>query len=226
MVRAAGSSFRVELEQEHLMSRVVLRVVAGLLLLYGLTIFAPASIAWADEPAPAAAQKPGAELTELVRKSVVVVSYAGRDGRQAGLGAGFVVSSDGLIATNLHVIGEARPISVTLADGKKFDVTEVHATERNTDLAIIRIDAKGLPALPLGDSDALKQGQEILAVGNPRGLEFSVVTGVVSGRRDIDGKSMIQLAIPIEQGNSGGPLPDRAGRVHRLLTLKSVLTQN
>lgn len=183
----------------------------------------------ADSAAPVAAQFPEksvSELTELVRKSVVVVSFTGRDGQQAGIGTGFIVSPDGLIATNLHVIGEARPISVTTTDGRKFNVTEIHASERASDLAILRIDAKELSALPLGNSDTLKQGTEIVAVGNPRGLEYSVVSGVVSGRREIDGRSMIQLAIPIEQGNSGGPLLDRAGRVHGLLTLKSVVTNN
>ncbi len=186
--------------------------------------------AGAEEPAPSAAPqtatKSVTELAELVRKSVVVVSYSGRDGRQAGLGAGFILSADGLIATNLHVIGEARPISVTLANGKRYDVTEIHATESAADLAVVKIDAKELQPLPLGDSDSLKQGEEIVAVGNPRGLEFSIVAGVVSGRRELEGKSMIQLAIPIEQGNSGGPLLDRMGRVHGLLTLKSIVTEN
>lgn len=166
------------------------------------------------------------ELTKLVRKSVVVVSYTGRDGKPVGIGSGFVISDDGLIATNLHVIGEARPIFVQTADGKKYDVKSIHATERKMDLAIIKIDAKGLTPLPLGDSDSLKQGQRIVALGNPQGLEFSVVSGVVSGRRKIDGKPLIQLAIPIEKGNSGGPLLDRQGRVHGILSLKSVVTQN
>src|SRR5262249_16618857 len=80
---------------------------------------------------------------------------------------------------------------------------------------------KDLPALELGDSDALKQGQPVVAVGNPQGLERSVVSGVVSGRRTIEGESMIQLAIPIEPGNSGGPLLDRHGRAEGGLTLKS-----
>src|SRR6516164_5185565 len=66
-------------------------------------------------------------LIETARKSVVVITVTGRDGRQQGLGSGFVVSADGLIATNLHVIGEARPIAVQMADGKKYDVKEVHA---------------------------------------------------------------------------------------------------
>jgi len=173
-----------------------------------------------------AGEKSVAELTRLVRKSVVTVSFTGRDGRTKGMGSGFVISPDGLIATNLHVIGEARPIVVTTADGKTYDVKSIHATERRMDLAILKIDAKQLPALPLGDSKTLKQGQKIVALGNPRGLKFSVVAGVVSGRRTIDGKPMFQLAMPIEQGNSGGPMLDLQGRVHGILTLKSLVTQN
>src|SRR5439155_11798783 len=88
------------------------------------------------------------------------------------------------------------------------------------------IDAKGLAALPLGDSDTLEQGQQVVAIGNPHGLTHSVVAWVVSGRREIEGRKMIQLAIPIEPGNSGGPLLDMQGRVHGILTLKSVVTAN
>lgn len=165
------------------------------------------------------------QIAERCRKSVVVVTSDGRDGRQ-GMGTGFVVAADGLIATNLHVIGEGRAITVEFADGKKFDVTAVHATDRGSDLALIRIDAKALTALPLGDSEKLKDGQDVVALGNPQGLKHSVVSGVVSGRRSMDGRSMIQLAMPIEPGNSGGPLVDRLGRVQGILTLKSAVTAN
>ena len=165
-------------------------------------------------------------LAETARQSVVVVSHFGRDGKQDGVGAGFVVSSDGLVATSLHVIGEARPISVQLANGKRYDATEIYAWDRKLDLAVIRIAAQKLPALPLGDSDTLKQGTPVVAMGNPLGLEHSIVQGVVSAKRDFDGVEMIQLAIPIEPGNSGGPLLDMQGRVHGLLTLKSAITPN
>ncbi|HLJ11526.1 MAG TPA: trypsin-like peptidase domain-containing protein, partial [Planctomycetaceae bacterium] len=143
----------------------------------------------ADEAAASVAQ-----LTDSARKSVVVITVTGRDGRQQGLGSGFVISPDGLIATNMHVIGEARPISVQTADGKKFEVVEIHAFDRPLDLALIRIDAKDLPPLPLGESDSLKQGQPVVALGNPHGLKHSVVTGIVSGTREIEGRQMIQLA--------------------------------
>ena len=166
------------------------------------------------------------QLIESARKSVVVITVTGRDGRQQGLGSGFVVSEEGLIATNLHVIGEARPIAVQTADGKKFDVKEVHAFDRPLDLALVRIDAKDLPALKLGDSDKLRQGQSVVAIGNPHGLKHSVVAGVVSGTREIDGRQMIQLAIPIEPGNSGGPVLDSDGFVQGLVTMKSAVTEN
>jgi regulator of sirC expression with transglutaminase-like and TPR domain len=166
------------------------------------------------------------QLAATVKKSVVVVTFRGRDGERQGLGSGFVIDSNGLIATNLHVIGEARPISVELQDGRKLDVTAIEATERSNDLAVLRIDARDLPALPLANSDELQEGQPIMAIGNPVGLERSVVGGVLSGRREIDGRTMLQVAIPIERGNSGGPLLDLKGQVHGLLTLKSLKTEN
>ena len=165
-------------------------------------------------------------LVKEAQKSIAVVSFKGRDGKTLGLGTGFVISKDGLIATNLHVIGEARPISVEFANGDKYDVQEVHATERSMDLAIVRVKADNLTPLKLGNSDTLKQGQNVVALGNPRGLRYSVVSGVLSGRREIDGKPMLQLAIPIEQGNSGGPVLDMDGNVHGIVTLKSQVTNN
>lgn len=167
------------------------------------------------------------ELAAQAKESIAVLLYTGRDGKQQGLGAGFVISEDGLIATNHHVIGEARPIAVQLADGSRHDAIAVHASDKKLDLAIVKIDAKRkLKPLPLGDSDALKQGQELVALGHPQGLEHSVVAGVLSGRRDFDGVPMLQLAIPIEQGNSGGPVLDAAGKVVGIVTMKSLVTAN
>ena len=165
------------------------------------------------------------ELARDCRGSVVTIRFTGRGAGDQGLGTGFVVA-DGLVATNLHVIGEARPITVETADGRLHEVLEVHASDRDADLAIVRIAAGGLTSLPLGDPQTLVDGQEVVALGNPHGLERSVVAGRVSGRREIDGRPMIQLAIPIEPGNSGGPLLDRQGRVHGILTMKSLVTPN
>lgn len=167
------------------------------------------------------------QLAAQAKESIVVIQNAGRDGKQQGIGAGFVISEDGLIATNLHVIGEARPITVQLADGSEHEATAVQASDRKLDLAIVKIDTKKkLKPLPMGDATKLAQGQAIVALGHPRGLEYSVVAGVLSGKRDIEGISMLQLAIPIEQGNSGGPVLDMQGRVVGVVSMKSALTAN
>jgi S1-C subfamily serine protease/regulator of sirC expression with transglutaminase-like and TPR domain len=197
-------------------------VVGMLLSVWSLGAGSPPS----DKEPKGAEARTVEQLAETARKSVVVIYYTGREGKQQGLGTGFVVSADGLIATNFHVIGEGRPITVRLADGKRYEVTTVHASDRALDLALIKIDAKGLTPLELGDSDKLKAGQAVVAVGNPHGLENSVVSGVVSGKREIEGRAMIQVAVPIEQGNSGGPLLDMQGRVQGILTMKSLVTAN
>ncbi|HTU91585.1 MAG TPA: transglutaminase family protein [Gemmataceae bacterium] len=191
-----------------------------------LSAMAPARAAEPADSAKADKTPSVEELAKKVRPSIVVISVGGRDGRQEGLGTGFVVSADGLIATNRHVLGEGRPLRVETADGKSHDVKAIHAADRKLDLAILRIDAKGLTPLQLGDSTKLKEGQAVVAVGNPHGLRDSVVSGVVSGLRTIDDRPMIQVAIPIEPGNSGSPLLDMEGRVHGILTIKSLVTPN
>ncbi len=165
-------------------------------------------------------------LTQAVRPSIVTVTQYGRGGSQDALGTGFVISKDGLIATNLHVIGNARRLEVQLSDGSKHEVTEVHATDSDLDLAVLRIAKNDLTPLPLGDSDKVEQGQDVVALGHPQGLQYSVVEGVISAMREVEGHPMIQVAIPIEEGNSGGPLLDREGRVQGILTLKSAVTIN
>ena len=165
-------------------------------------------------------------LTARARPALATIHTEGRGGGVRGEGSGFVVSEDGLVVTNLHVIGQARPIRVTLEDGSEHAVTAVHASDRKLDLAVLKIDADGLESLPLGDGEDLDQGEDVIALGNPRGLAFSVVRGVVSAFREIDGNRMIQLAIPIEQGNSGGPLLDREGKVQGVMTMKSTVTRN
>jgi hypothetical protein len=108
------------------------------------------------------------KLTESSLPSLVAITHMGRDGKVRGTGTGFIISADGLIATNLHVIGDARPIQVELHDGKTYDVSEIHAWDRRADIAIIKIDAKEkLRPLSIGNSEDIKQGQPIVAFGNP-----------------------------------------------------------
>src|SRR5262249_34030871 len=166
------------------------------------------------------------QLATAARKSVVVISTIGRDGKKTSVGTGFVVSADGLVATNLHVIDEGRPITVELADGTRHDVTAVHASDRPLDLAIVRIAHRGLTPLELGDSDKLRDGEAVVALGNPLGFKPSVVSGVLSARREFEGKPMLQVAIPVEPGNSGGPILDMRGRVQGVVSIKSLVTAN
>lgn len=172
-----------------------------------------------------AAEPAGAELlVAQARASVVVISQTGRYDQTEGVGTGFVVGSNGLVATALHVIGEGRPFTVTLADGQQPEVLGIHAWDRGLDLAVVQIDAAGLPALPLGDSDALAPGAALVAIGNPLGLTHSVAQGVLSAHRQIGHVPMLQIAIPLEPGHSGGPVLDRRGQVQGILTRKSALT--
>jgi serine protease Do len=166
------------------------------------------------------------ELSVKARESFVVIEQSGRDGELEGVGGGFVISADGLVATSLHVIGEARPVTVTFSDGSKSEVTTVHAWDRKLDLAVLRLAKTGLKPLRLGDSDNLKQGTRVMAMGNPRGFKFSVVEGVVSAIRSFDWGPMIQLAMPVEPGNSGGPVLDMKGNVVGIISMKSAVTEN
>lgn len=188
--------------------------------LFCLLLLAPAVLGAAPS------EKSVEAIAAEAKRSVVKVLQSGREGMD-GLGAGFVVSEDGLIATNLHVIGEARRLEVEMANGEKHEVVEVTATDAHWDLALLRIAKKGLKPLTLADSETIQQGQPIVAMGNPQGLAFSVVDGVVSEFPDVvNDIPMIRLALPIEKGNSGGPLLDRQGRVLGILTMKSAVTEN
>src|SRR5258708_28835858 len=164
-------------------------------------------------------------LTTRAMASIVVLRHFDREGKEDGLGTGFIIASN-LVATSLHVIGEARPVRAQLPDGRTVPVKQIYAWDRKFDLAILQLDGNQLSPLPLGDSDSLKQGAGVVALGNPLGLEKSVVQGVVSARRDVEGVEMIQLAIPFEPGNSGGPLLDLDGRVQGIITLKAALSRN
>lgn len=168
------------------------------------------------------------EIIAQVRESVVIIRVEGRDGEEVGLGTGFVIDPKGIIASNFHVIEEGRRFRIETADGKELPVTSVHASDVTNDLVLIRVAAPedSLKALTLAKPHAADQGMPVLAFGNPLGLRNSVVQGIVSAKRDIDGREMIQLAMPIEQGNSGGPLVDQRGHVHGIINMKSAIDDN
>ncbi len=136
--------------------------------------------------------------------------------RSVGQGSGFIVTSDGYILTNNHVVADADKVTVTLVDGRKFTAKTV-GTDPRSDVAVIKIEAKDLPVLPLGDSDKLQVGEWVIAVGNPFGLSHTITAGIVSakGRSSVgisDYENFIQTDAAINPGNSGGPLVNLDGQ--------------
>ncbi len=133
-----------------------------------------------------------------------------------GQGSGFIISSDGLILTNAHVVGNASEIMVKLVDRREYSATIVGIDEQ-TDVAVLRIDAKDLPAVKIGDAKDLKVGEWVVAIGSPFGFENTVTSGIVSGKsRSLpDGTYVpfIQTDVAVNPGNSGGPLFNMKGEV-------------
>jgi Do/DeqQ family serine protease len=144
----------------------------------------------------------------------------GREQKQRGLGSGVIVSSDGFIITNNHVVEEADEVKVLLNDEREF-TAKVIGTDPKTDVAVIKIEAENLPAATLADSTKLRVGDVVFAIGNPLGVGQTVTMGIVSatGRRvgildEVGGyEDFIQTDAAINQGNSGGALIDARGRV-------------
>ncbi|HHP7231945.1 MAG TPA: HhoA/HhoB/HtrA family serine endopeptidase [Xenococcaceae cyanobacterium] len=139
---------------------------------------------------------------------------------QQGTGSGFILSSDGLILTNAHVVDGADKVTVTLKDGRTLEGS-VMGQDRITDLAVVKIDSEALPTVTFADSDALQIGEWAIAIGNPLGLDNTVTTGIISatgrnssqigvGDKRID---FIQTDAAINPGNSGGPLLNAKGEV-------------
>ncbi len=137
--------------------------------------------------------------------------------KRQGTGSGFIISKDGLILTNNHVIDNAQAITVTLGEKEQYKATVV-GRDPKTDLAVLRIKPKeSLPPVALGDSDAIRVGDWVMAIGNPFGLTNTVTTGIVSAKGRTIGAgpydNFIQTDAPINPGNSGGPLFNMAGEV-------------
>lgn len=142
--------------------------------------------------------------------------------QQLGLGSGVILTADGYIVTNNHVINGADRLEVTLNDNSTYNATVV-GNDEMTDLALIKIDATGLPVIPMGDSDALRVGEWVLAVGNPFGLTSTVTSGIVSAKarsisdathsRSMGVESYIQTDAAVNPGNSGGALVNLRGEL-------------
>ncbi|MCL5104505.1 MAG: trypsin-like peptidase domain-containing protein [Armatimonadetes bacterium] len=158
------------------------------------------------------------DIVKRVSATVVAVTTYGEDGKPDGVGSGVIVSRDGDVLTNNHVISGVTEVKVTLADGRELPATSLGG-DPSVDLAFVKINANNLPVAPLGDSDYLQVGQIAIAIGNPYGFERTVSVGVVSALRrsipdsDESLQNLIQTDAQISPGNSGGPLVDSRGQV-------------
>ena len=179
------------------------------------------------------------DITAVVataRKSVVTITADGLTSNgpfsvpTTGVGSGLILSANGYILTNRHVVEDSRTLTVTFMDGRDLPATVVKISD-TTDLALIKVDATGLPAATIGNSGSIQVGQTAIAIGSPLGTFTETVTrGVVSGldreitvtdqstRRQTTLKGLIQTDAAINPGNSGGPLLDSAGEVIGLNT--------
>lgn len=145
--------------------------------------------------------------------------------QQEGLGSGFIITSDGYVLTNNHVVANATKITVMLKDGREFR-GQVVGTDSTSDVAVVKISGTNLPTVQLGDSSTLTVGQKVIAIGNPYGLSQTVTTGVISAlERNVQASptetlvGAVQTDAAINPGNSGGPLVDLSGRVVGINTM-------
>ncbi|MDD5439753.1 MAG: trypsin-like peptidase domain-containing protein, partial [Candidatus Omnitrophica bacterium] len=135
----------------------------------------------------------------------------------------FVLTADGVIATNYHLIRGASAIIIKFHDGRVFDKADVLDFNSKKDLALIKITASSLKPVVLGDSDRITIGQRVVTIGNPMGLESSIADGLISAVRMLDNKiKVFQISVPLSQGSSGGPLFDLNGEVVGITTMAYV----
>ena len=158
----------------------------------------------------------GQQLPEPFRRYFENLPQQPDQRRSSGFGSGFVISDDGFIVTNAHVVDNASEITVALPDRREY-VAELIGSDERSDIALLKVDATGLPALTLGDSTDLNVGQWVLAIGSPFGFEYTATQGIISAvSRSLPDENyvpFIQTDAAVNPGNSGGPLFDTNGEV-------------
>ncbi len=160
-----------------------------------------------------------AEWTEIVartRPAVVVVET------DEGLGTGFVIKPDGIIVTNAHVVTNAKAVAVKFPSGEIYKNVYLLSSDPAKDLAFLKIEAVDLPTIPLGNSNNVQVGDEVLLVGTPQGLEQTVSNGLISGIRIDNGIRVLQTSAAASPGSSGGPLLNRSGEAVGVMCFKLV----
>lgn len=158
-----------------------------------------------------------ADVIDRVRPSIVTIEASA--GRNSSLGTGFIIRRDGLVLTAAHVIKDANQIRIRFHNGRTASVERIIAEDSDQDFALLKLAGGNYPALSLGSSNRLRQGQRVLALGNPLGLEFTATEGIISALRDRQLRATqtggdpvyVQISAAISPGNSGGPVMNLAG---------------
>lgn len=189
----------------------------GLLLALGLVLGGPVRVP-AQELAPR-------DIAARTRPAVVLVT-ALDGGTELGEGSGFLVSSDGTLVTNRHVIEGADALRVQLSTGEVYDQVYFISDDERRDLAILRIPATGLPRLAIANDEQVAVGDPVYVMGNPLGLEGTFSDGLVSGKRMVAGVELLQITAPISPGSSGGPVLNARGDAIGIATLMLTEGQN
>ena len=166
-------------------------------------------------------------IVEEANGAVVSIVMSDKEGHPVALGSGFLISKDGWIITNYHVIKRGTSAVIKFPDGRLFPIDGVLAADKDRDVAIIKAHGNDFRALTLGDSDLLQKGEEVVAIGSPLGLESTPSNGLFGGIRAIEKEGkFLQITAPISPGSSGGPLFNMAGEVVGITTLQFTEGQN
>lgn len=167
------------------------------------------------------------EIAEHCTPAVFKITMFGLNGAEIGSGSGFFISNDGYALTNYHVVKNFPVMTATTWDGGIYEINTICDIDKELDIALIKVDGSNFKALTLGNSDKVKQGQDIFTIGSPRGYDNTISEGIVSSvNRDIEGVPYIQISAPISPGNSGGPLVNVQGEVVGINTLSVTHAQN
>jgi len=166
----------------------------------------------------AAIELTASQIAKKYSLSVVTIVALDENDQPLSLGSGFFINKEGAIATNYHVLeGSVRAIIKTVS-GKKGQITEIIKADQELDLLIAKTSILNINPVPLGDSDAITVGEDVVAIGNPAGLEGTISKGIISGVRNVEGVSFIQITSPISPGSSGGPVFNVKGKVIGIAT--------
>ena len=192
-----------------------------------LAVMAIAQLACAQSPQGQPSQLAPGEIYKASSPAVVLIETYGEDGKVSGAGSGFLVSPDGRILTNFHVIAHTKRATVRLANDDAYDSVEVVEVDKRKDIALIKIKAVNQPIVKAGHSSSMQIGDRLYTLGTPLGVfQNTLSDGILSGIRQMDGFKLFQLSAPISHGSSGSPVFNSSGEVIAIVEATMAEGQN